>query len=65
MRDDSDLFRFSGRTHRINSRVNHEQQIYRLRADAQLSSHDTRHVQQIFDDLALRCRIPLNDFNGV
>src|SRR5690348_12846152 len=43
----------------------HEQEIERLRTDAQLAGNDPRNVKQIFDDLTLCGGVALNHFDGV
>ncbi len=56
---DLDLFRFGGRFHRIHRRLDHAGQLHAAHVEAQVPGHDAGHVEQVFDELRLRARVPL------
>ena len=60
-----DLFRFGGGSNRVDSGVNDQQHVNRLRVDAQLARDDPRYVEQVFNDLSLCSRVSFNDFDRV
>ena len=59
---DANAFRVGRRTHRFDCRIDDRLQVYRLQLHAQLARDDARHVEDVFDELCLRLRVPVDDF---